>query len=320
MMNMKKLVSLSLASMLFIGSAFADATTTTSLDDSSDEIVVTASVSATAIPVIPDGTFSASTVDFTANQVYPVYSAPSNKSIRGANNRALVSTNDWIQVFGADGDWILVQYSISSSHYRIGYIYKNALPDGTIVDDLALTSVPAVVNYDVEVTDDPLVSQKKLASVAENTKVTCLGTMGDWSYIESTEDGKTFRGFVPTDCLSGTVTSMLEAKAALNGSWKLYAGSAVVADSITFAADGTMIGKSTVNGITTEWNGTWSLESYDAARDRYWNDPEFELTLSHDGTMQLFGLRICRRPGENGSTYSYALILSDGEKSSVLCE
>ena len=257
---------------------------------------------------------------FTANQVYPVYSAPSSRSIRGAGNRARVSTNDWIQVFGAEGDWILVQYSISASHYRIGYIYKNALPSGTTVADLTLTSVSAVVNYDVEVTDDPLFSQKKLASVTENTRVTCLGTMGDWSYIESEENGKAFRGFVPTDCLSGTVTSILEAKAALNGSWKLYAGSTAIADSITFTEDGTMIGKSTVNGVSSGWNGTWSVESYDAARERYWNDPEFELTLSHDGMTQMFGLRICRRPGENGSTYSYALILSDGEKSSVLCE
>lgn len=310
MMIMKKLSALCLAVLLLFSVAVADS--------SSDEIVITTGTSTTA-PAIPTGTLSASTVSFTANQVYPVYSAPSTKSIRGAKNRALVSTNDWIQVFGSEGDWILVQYAISGNHNRIGYIYKNALPKETVVPELGLTDVAAIVNYDVEVTDDPLVSQTKLATVAENTKVTCLGVMGNWSYIESSQDGKTFRGFVPTECLSGTVTSMLEARSALNGSWKLYAGSAVVAENITFAMDGSMTGKNTVNGVVTEWSGTWSLENYDAARDRYWNDPEFELQLFHDGNTQLFGLRICRRPGENGG-YSYALILSDGEKSSVLCE
>ena len=50
--------------------------------------------------------------------------------------------------------------------------------------ELALTNVPAVVNYNVVVTDDPLVSQTPLARLTENTSVTVLGTMGDWTYIE----------------------------------------------------------------------------------------------------------------------------------------
>lgn len=311
-MNMKKLLSLILATMFLLTSSVSLADTTVTI---ADEVVVTGSATSTNAPTIPTGTLTAKTMDFTRNQTYAVYSAPSNKSIRGAKDRARVSTNDWIQVFGAEGDWILVQYAISKTQNRIGYIYRNALPADAVVSDLNLTNVAAVVNYDVEVTDDPLVSKRKLATVTESTKVTCLGTMGDWSYIESTENGKTFRGFVPTECLSGTVTNMLEAKAALNGSWKLYAGSTVVADSITFSMDGTMTGRLTKDGVTTEWNGTWDLDEYDAARGRYWNDPEFELAMVHDGMVQLYGLRICRRPGENGN-YSYALILSDGDKSS----
>ena len=51
-----------------------------------------------------------------------------------------------------------------------------------------LTSIPSVVHYDVEVTDDPLVSRTPLARLTENSKVTCLGTMGEWTYIEAEAD------------------------------------------------------------------------------------------------------------------------------------
>lgn len=122
----------------------------TALADTSEQPVPDASNA----PVIPAGTLSASIVQFTSNQTYAVYSAPDSKSIRGAKGRARVSTNGWIQVFGSDGDWILVQYDITDKHNRIGYIYKNALPKDVVVPELALTSVTAVVNYDVAVTDD----------------------------------------------------------------------------------------------------------------------------------------------------------------------
>ena len=84
-------------------------------------------------------------------------------------------------MFGAEDDWILVQYDISDKQNRIGYIYINALPKEVTVPDLNLKRAYAVVNYDVEVTDDPLVSQTPLAKLTENTKVTCLGTMGTWT-------------------------------------------------------------------------------------------------------------------------------------------
>ena len=129
-------------------------------------------------PELPGGTLTASLVSFTSNHTYPVYAAPDSKSLRGAKRRARVSTNGWIQVFGSEGDWILVQYDITDTHNRIGYIKKDALPDGTVVPELNLTRMPAVVHYDVEVTDDPLVSRDALARLTENTKVICLGRMG----------------------------------------------------------------------------------------------------------------------------------------------
>ena len=73
----------------------------------------------------------------------------------------------------------------------------------------------------VEVTDDPLVSRDALARLTENTKVVCLGTLGEWTYIEAEEDGVRLRGFVPTVCLYATVTDLSEARRAMAGSWRL---------------------------------------------------------------------------------------------------
>ena len=281
-----------------------------------------ADIDASNVPVIPAGTLNASIVQFTSNQTYAVYSAPDSKSIRGAKGRARVSTNGWIQVFGSDRDWILVQYDITDKHNRIGYIYKNALPEDVVVPELVLTSITAVVNYDVAVTDDPLISKTPLAKLTENTSVTVLGAMGDWTYIEGEENKVRFRGFVPTACLSGTVTDLREANRAIVGSWRLYAGSSINASRISFREDGTMTGRSVLDdGREVEWSGNWSLLEYDPVRGRYWNDSEFELTLTRGSAVEQYGLRICRQATENGG-YKYALVLSDGPKSSgmVLCE
>lgn len=317
-MTMKKILSVFLALMLLCGSAFAETTKTDTTDTTSKVITIDTSNA----PTIPAGTLSASLVSFTGNQTYAVYAAPDSKSIRGAKGRARVSTNGWIQVFGAEGDWILVQYDITKDHNRIGYIYKNALPKDATVPDLVLTDVDAVINYDVEATDDPLVSKAAIAKLTENTKVKCLGAMGDWTYIESSENGVRFRGFVPTECLSGTVTDMREAKHALVGSWKLYAGSSFNASKITFREDGSMTGTTQLESDREmEWSGFWSIEEYDTNRDRYWNESEFELTLARGTAVEQYGLRICRQVMENG-TCKYALVLSDGAKTSgmVLCE
>ena len=78
-----------------------------------------------------------------------------------------------------------MQYAITPEHCRIGYIDKNALPQDMVVPPLALEAVPAIVSYDVSVTDDPLMSQTPMTRLTENTSVTALASMGDWTYIEA---------------------------------------------------------------------------------------------------------------------------------------
>ena len=103
---MKRLIILILTLIMLYAIALADEPATTM-------------IGAANVPSIPAGTLSASLVSFTSNQTYPVYSAPDSKSVRGAKDRARVSTNGWIQVFGSESDWILVQYDITDTHNRI---------------------------------------------------------------------------------------------------------------------------------------------------------------------------------------------------------
>jgi hypothetical protein len=142
---------------------------------------------------IPDNS-----VYFDANKRYAVYSGPSETSLRGANGRAVVSTNDWIQVFGREGDWVLVNYGIGKDHYRFGYIKAASLPKGYNARTLTWMDQPAVITASTIVTDDPLYSQSELTKIEAGTNVLWLGTLDNsWAYIEYDN----FRGFVTLSAL-----------------------------------------------------------------------------------------------------------------------
>ena len=272
-------------------------------------------------PEIPAGTLSADVFGFDAGQMYAVYSAPDVKSIRGASGKAKVSTNDWVQVFGREGSWLMVQYDVKDSFYRIGYISDKAIPVGMTVSELNLTNTASMTREAVSVTDDPLGGQGTLVDLPAESRVTRLGSMGDWSYIEGTQDGKLFRGFVPSGSLtdSTVVLSLEEAIRVLEGSWNVYAGDAGNTNYLRFTSDGTVYGRLTED--SEERRGQWSISHYDANRMLYWNDPEFELSISRPEGSFSYGLRICWEPYGTGGA-KYALILSESENASglVLCK
>lgn len=145
---------------------------------------------------IPAGELEAELIKFTSGKKYAVYSAPDDKSLRSANKKAAVSTNDWIQVFGEEDGWILIQYSIDSNHYRFGYISAKSLPKKTTVKELDFSRTDVTVQYDVCVTDDPLYSNPELIRLKSGEEVVLLATMGEWAYIEVNGQTKC-RGFVP---------------------------------------------------------------------------------------------------------------------------
>ena len=150
----------------------------------------------TVAPAIPAGELTAQSIKFTGGQKYEVYSAPDGIwALRGNDNKAVVSTNDWIQVFGEENGWILIQYAIDSEHMRFGYIPVESLPKSANVAPLNWKPQDAWLTRETIITDDPLYSRSSLITLPEGAWVTALAKMGDWVYVESST-GDYLRGFV----------------------------------------------------------------------------------------------------------------------------
>lgn len=160
----------------------------------------------TVAPNLKDGAFTAQKVKFTGGQKYPVYTGPGEDYVRSGNGKGLVSTNGWIEVYGQKDGYILIQYSIDSSHYRFGWIDRNAMPKGTSVPAMDFAGISAdtlsEITQDTFLTDDPLFSQNKLCSLKAGQTVSWLAVLNDdWAYVLVNVNGKMMCGFVRTDCI-----------------------------------------------------------------------------------------------------------------------
>ncbi len=156
----------------------------------------------TKAPTLPaSAELQAQNIKFTGGRKYDVFSAPTRASYRGANGKAAVSTNSWIQVFGVEDGWAMIQYSIDAKHYRIGYIVEEALPANADVDWLNFQPIPAWTTRGVNLTDDPFYSGSSMTRLTNAVEVQWLATIGEWAYIEVT-DGQLMRGFIPADALN----------------------------------------------------------------------------------------------------------------------
>ena len=152
-------------------------------------------------PTIPNGTLKAQEISFTGGKRYSVYQGPGESYGQAGNEKAVVSTNDWIQVFGKENGWIMIQYDITRDHMRIGWIEESALPKSASVATFAWQGQSAWLSKDATLTDDPLYSKSAILTLPKGAWVTELGTLGDWVYIESST-GDLVRGFVKKDVLN----------------------------------------------------------------------------------------------------------------------
>ena len=148
------------------------------------------------------GDFRAQDVEFTGGRQYPVYLGPGEAYARSGNGEGQVSTNGWIQVFGAYDGYIMIQYGISAKQMRIGWIEAGALPEGTDVPLLTFASESQQIMQDCTLTDDPFGSHGAIAQMKAGTPVISLADFGEFFYIETTVNGETVWGFVPADAIS----------------------------------------------------------------------------------------------------------------------
>ena len=195
----------------------------------------------TQAPAIPSGELTAQKIKFTGGQKFPVYSGPGAEYERAANGKASVSTNDWIQVFGSEKGYIMIQYAISASQMRIGYIDSKALPKNAAVSELQLARADAEITASTFLTDDPLNSQTRTRALSAGQKVKWLSTMGSWVYVEVSGSGQPIRGFVPGSAVSREQPSVTYAGSFRNSVYSAQASVSVlrgVAAEISVTVDG----------------------------------------------------------------------------------
>lgn len=140
---------------------------------------------------------------FKKNQRCNVYMGPGKSYGRAGNGKALVSTNDWIQVFAKYDGWLLIQYSINDTRYRIGWIEDDAVVSKEDIPRLPMQIYDVgTLLTDAELTDDPLGSKTKVRSVKKGTKVDIMAQLDDaWLYVQYMQEGKTYYGFLPVSVM-----------------------------------------------------------------------------------------------------------------------
>ena len=130
--------------------------------------------------------------------VYPVYTGPGTDYYRVG--KAEVGGGQ-CRLYGSTGDWILIGYGTSGGDYRLGFITKDALPDGITTKELELGQVTRTLSEDARINDDPIINNKPFGKLVKGTQVTLLAFLSDspyYVYVEASNyEGSTpVRGFV----------------------------------------------------------------------------------------------------------------------------
>ena len=159
-------------------------------------------------------------VTIKANQSLPVYSAPGTSSWRGANGKATVSTNGYIYAAGWENGWLQIYYSLTSGAnkggIRVGYIQGSAIRGKLDFNtQLNFAHTPVTVLGTCSLTDDPLRSYSTVTTLQAGATVTYLSTVVNqhgtvWDYVETTVNGLTVRGYIPSGYISLPVDEIPE--------------------------------------------------------------------------------------------------------------
>ena len=125
-------------------------------------------------------------------QMLSVYSAPSTSSYRGANGKAVVSTNGDVYVAGWDQGWLLLMYETNNGAVRVGYVNGIDIQGSVNAPNMSFSYITITLSKSATLTDDPVTGSSNLASLKANQQVTYLATFysqSTWLYVETLING-----------------------------------------------------------------------------------------------------------------------------------
>ena len=139
------------------------------------------------------------------DKTVPVYAYPDAKALRASKGKAAVSLKDPVAFLCREGDWLLVHYEIGKGKHRTGWVNMH---DDPILERIAGVSMepqfthdPVKVKKKTDLVDDPINISGKLCTLKKGSKVTVLARKAPQFYVEATVGGKTYRGYVESECL-----------------------------------------------------------------------------------------------------------------------
>ena len=133
----------------------------------------------------------------------PIYTAPSEDSIRLADGKAACNVETEISVGGYVDSWLMVRCELKDGRARVGYIPpKYCKPLKANISKLTLVSIPVKLAQSIDITDNPRSNSTPFGTLQKGTEITILGKYtytGNWWYVETKLNDRLTRGFIDRD-------------------------------------------------------------------------------------------------------------------------
>lgn len=140
-------------------------------------------------------------VYFSPGQKLKIFDGPGTHYRRGANGKAVASTNGRIYAAGWERGWLMVMYQVNLGGVRVGFASPQDFRDKPNLPQLSFDAAPAYVLIAAQLTEDPVMALTPVIQLAQGTPVTWLSrfytAQRAWDYIEASVDGQLMRGFLP---------------------------------------------------------------------------------------------------------------------------
>lgn len=138
---------------------------------------------------------------FKPRQSLKVYDGPGTQFRRGANGKAVASTNGRVYLAGWEDGWLMVMYQLSRGGIRVGFASPADFTDKVNAPMLVFDRYETVTLEQAKLTEDPLMTLNTVGQLPAGSPLTWLTRYytdrGAWDYVETTLDGQLCRGFLP---------------------------------------------------------------------------------------------------------------------------